>query len=204
MPQRRNRFTLLGALILVALLMPALPCLGQTSMFADFKARSKGDVITVILSERTAAQRESGWQNKSSSKAGGSSSLTGGSSLSGKFALDASFNKSALHENESVQSDLLSGTMTAVIVNRDATGNLYVEGERQLSVNGESHVMRISGIVRTNDIRPNNTVMSYQIANASIEYHRKGGITRSFFKPGRIARLGALAILGGAVAYALK
>ncbi len=195
-----------GPRVMVTLLMlaPALPAWAQNSMFSDFKARSEGDIITVILSERTAAQRESDWKNKSSSKVGGSSSLTGGSSLSGKFALDASFNKSALNENASSQSDLLSGTMTAIIVKRDAAGNLFVQGERELSVNGESHVMRISGYVRATDIRPNNTVMSYQIANASIEYHRKGGITRSFFKPGRLARLGALAIIGGAVAFALK
>ncbi|QXD17140.1 flagellar basal body L-ring protein FlgH [Rhodocaloribacter litoris] len=182
----------------------AFPVHAQHSMFADFKARGAGDVITIILAERTAAQRESGWANKADARIGGTASLSAGSGLSGAFAADARFNKSALHENESVQSDLLSGTMTATIVRRDEAGNLHVQGERRLSVNGETHIMRVSGLVRPYDVRTDNTVLSYQIANAAIEYHREGGITRSLFKPGRMVRLGLLAVLAGAVVYATQ
>lgn len=191
-------------LALLILTSTGLPAFAQRSMFTDFKARQTGDVITVLLSERTTAKRASDWNNKASSSVGGSSGVSSGAGLSGKFAIDAKFDKEALQKNTSAQSDLLSGTMTATIVNKDAAGNLLVEGERQLSVNGEKHTMHLTGIVRPNDIRPNNTVLSYQIANANIEYERAGGITRSFFKPGMIARIGLLALLGGAVAVATK
>jgi len=190
--------------LLLLLVAPALPSMAQKSMFSDFKARQKGDVITILLSERTTAQRASDWNNKASSKIGSSSGVSAGANFAGKFAIDAKFDKEALQENSSTQSDLLNGTMTATIVNKDAAGNLQVEGERQLSVNGEKHTMRLSGLVRPNDIRPNNTVLSYQIANASIAYERARGITRSFFKPGVIARLGILAAIGSAVAVAVK
>lgn len=191
-----------GILLAALLTGLALPARAQRSMFADFKARSEGDILTIVLAERTAAQRESGWKNKANAQAGGGATVSGGSSLSGAFALDAKFNKSALHENESVQSDLLNGTMTATIVRREPSGNLFVEGERRLSVNGETHVMKVSGLVRPQDIRTNNTVLSYQIANASIEYRREGGLTKGLFKPGKVVRFGVLAVLAGAVLYA--
>ncbi len=181
-----------------------VPARAQRSMFSDFKSYREGEILTIILAEQTAAQRESGWGNKASSKTGGSANVAGGSSLSGTFGIDAKFNKEATHENQSVQSDLLNGTITVRIVATDASGNLQIQGERRLQVNGETHIMKVSGLVRPYDVNPTNTVFSYKIANAQIEYRRAGGIKNSFMKPGRIVRLGVLAVLGGAIAYAMK
>jgi len=189
---------------LFLLLALALPAAGQTSMFADFKARQQGDIITIRLAERTAASRESGWENASKSRRGGAAEVGSNTDFTGRFAIDAQFSKEGMNRNESVQSDLLSGTMTASIIQRDTTGNLVISGERTLTVNGETHIMKLSGRVRPNDIRTDNTIFSFQIANASIEYRRAGGIKRSFMRPGRLARLGAIAILGGAIAFALQ
>lgn len=169
-----------------------------TSLYTDFKARQVGDMVTIILAERTAAQRQSDWQNTSDAKAGGTGTMRG--SLSGQFALDATFNKEATHANQSSQSDLLSGTITAAIVEKDAAGNLRIAGERHLSVNGETHTMKVAGTVRRADIRPNNTVLSYQLANARIEYHREGGLKKGLFKPGKVARFGLLGLFVGAIA----
>lgn len=183
-------------LLLAALLAPQAHA--QSSLYADLKAYQEGDVITVVLAERTAAQRESGWENASDSRLGGTGSVSS-PTLSGRFGLDAQFDKAASNTNESVQKDLLSGTMTAMVVEQDAVGNLVIAGERTLNVNGETHLMRVAGTVRRADIRQDNTVLSYQIANANIEYKRAGGIKRSLFKPGRVVRLGALAVLAAAL-----
>jgi flagellar L-ring protein precursor FlgH len=168
-----------------------------TSLYTDFKARQVGDLVTILLAERTAAQRQSDWQNTADATAGGTGTV--GGSLSGQFALDATFNKEAAQANQSSQSDLLSGTITAAIVEKDAAGNLRITGERRLSVNGETHTMRVSGVVRLADIKPNNTVVSYQLANAQIEYHREGGLKKGLFKPGKMARFGLLGLLVGAI-----
>lgn len=64
-----------------------------------------------------------------------------------------------------------------------------------LSVNGEVHSMKLTGVVRPTDVQTSNTIMSYQIAQANIEYERKGGMKRSIFKPGRVVRFGAFAVL---------
>jgi flagellar L-ring protein precursor FlgH len=191
--------TLLFALVvLAAVLVPAGTSRAQ-SMYADPKARQAGDLITVVLVERTSAQRESDWANASTASTGGDASLSGGD-LSGSFGLDARFNKEARTTNQSVQRDLLSGTITALVTRVDSTGNLLIQGERKLSVNGESHLLKVSGLVRPYDLQYDNTVRSYQVANAVIEYHR-GGFHRRFFKPGMFVRVGLAAVLGAAVVF---
>ena len=189
-----------GLMLIIALLVPSSATRAQTSLFSDPKAHAEGDVLTIVLAERTAAQRESAWKNKSGASLGAGSSVAG-EGLSGQFAADARFNKEAQARNESLQSDLLQGTITAMIVGVDKGGNLEVRGERKISVNGEAHLLSVSGIVRPFDIHYNNTVLSHQIANADIEY-RRTGFGKRMFKPGMFVKVGAIAALGAALIFA--
>lgn len=190
----RASFTVL----LFVLVLTALPARAQLSVFADPKADAAGDLVTVVLVERTTASRQSAWQNASNAALGGIAEVAGNTDISGKFGLDATFNKQARNQNSSSQQDLLNGTITARVLEVDSTGNLIIAGERRLSVNGETHLLRIGGVVRPIDIRSNNTVLSPDIANADIEY-RRGGIHRRFFSPALFVRAGAVAALVAAV-----
>ncbi|RMH65733.1 MAG: flagellar basal body L-ring protein FlgH [Bacteroidetes bacterium] len=202
MPASRFRPVALSA-VLAGLLLSALPAAAQTSLYATPKAQRIGDVLTVVLAERTSAQRQSGWENESSASRGGSATLSGNDSFAGRFALDASFNRDALNRNESMQSDLLNGTFTALVVGVDSlTGNLIVEGKRKLTVNGESHLLKVSGLVRPFDVRFDNTILSYQIANADIEY-RQAGFRNRFMRPAALTRMMAFVVLGAATAVAV-
>ena len=174
----------------------------QVSLFSDPRAHQVGDVITVILAERTAAQRESRWSNLSDATRGGSASLNGGDKLTGAFGINAQFKSDNNARNQSLQRDLLNGTFSAQIVGIDSLGNLLIRGERILTINGETHLLRISGSVRPLDVRHDNTLFSYQIANARIEY-RQTGLVHRWFKPNFWSKLGAVAILGAAAFYAV-
>ncbi|MEX0599891.1 MAG: flagellar basal body L-ring protein FlgH [Rhodothermales bacterium] len=187
-----------AAIITLLLVGAVIPAQAQRSMYADPKAANAGDLLTVVLVERTSAQRQSAWSNAANSALGGSGDV-GGGTISGIFSADASFNKAAQSNNRSSQEDLLNGTVTTRVVQVDEGGNLFIEGERKLNVNGETHLLRISGIVRPIDVRSNNTILSPDIANAEIEY-RRSGIHRRFFRPGMLARIGALGLLAAAVA----
>jgi flagellar L-ring protein precursor FlgH len=99
-----------------------------------------------------------------------------------------------------VQSDLLQGTLTVSVAEVDDAGNLVIEGERRLNVNGVTHFMRVTGTVRPFDIRTDNTLFSYQIANADIEYRRDGLIQR-YAGPGFFAKAGAVVVLGAAIFF---
>ncbi len=198
-----NTFWLTGiTLLLVALafMLAARPALAQQSMFADIKAYRVGDAITIQLAERTSAQQKSGWERSTNSNLGAGGGVDGGSLANGSFAVDATFNNQTQNKNASVQRDLLQGTMTAVVVAMDSLGgNLIVEGERSLNVNGETHIMSVKGSVRPYDVSSHNTIMSYQLANANIEYRRAGGIKRKLMGPGTLAGVATLLVVGAAV-----
>jgi flagellar L-ring protein precursor FlgH len=197
-----------ATLLLSLLILLGRPVYGQSlyagtvpSLYADPKAHQPGDMITIVLAERTAAQRESEYDNRANSSLGGSASADGGSAVSGQFALDATFSNATNHRNETVQSDLLQGTVTATVVGVDSTGNLQIKGERKLNVNGVTHLMRVSGRVRPFDIRNNNTIFSFQIADAFIEYRRDGKFRKKLIRPGTFAKIGGLAVLVGALLF---
>ena len=176
--------------------------LAQQSLFSDIRAYRIGDAITITLAERTAAQRESGWERKTNSGTGGSASLDGGPNLTGSFGVNATFNNESSNQNESIQRDLLQGNMTALVVAIDSlSGNLIVEGERNLNVNGDNHIMSVRGTVRPFDILSNNTVLSYKLANANIVYKRDGSIKSSIRRPGALAGGAVLLLLGAAIVF---
>lgn len=190
----------LSLLLFAALLALTAPVAQAQSLYADPKAHQPGDVLRVILQERTSAQRSSAFDSDSDASVGGSGSVSGGG-LSGTFAADATYDAASSSENETAQQELLTGTMTARVLETDEVGNLLIAGERKLNVNGVTHVMKVTGVVRPLDIAYNNTVHSYEIADASIVY-RQDGLTKRFLKPGWFARVGAVALLGAAVFFA--
>jgi len=188
-----------GTLLALATFLTAPPAVHAQSMYADARARQAGDVITVLLSESTSAQRESSYQDRSNAQLGGGASADG-PSIAGTFGLDAQFNQEAENANETIQSDLLQGTLTVQVTDVNDVGNLVVEGERRLNVNGVTHFMRVTGTVRPFDIQSDNTLFSYQIANANIEY-RQTGLVRRYTSPGFLTRVGAVAVLGAAIFF---
>jgi flagellar L-ring protein precursor FlgH len=171
----------------------------QRSLFADLKAYRVGDAITITLAERTAAERESQWERSSRGQVGSASGIDAGTALNGQFGLNATFQNDAARRNGSVQSDLLRGTMTAVIVGIDSlSGNLLVQGDRSLNVNGETHLMEVRGTVRPFDIQGDNSVFSFQLANANIVYKRAGGVKRALLGPGALTGIATVLAIGAA------
>ncbi len=171
----------------------AAPTLQGQSLYADPKASRAGDVLTIVLVERASAQRASQYADQSSAQFGGAAG-SGGQ----RFSADAQFAQQADARNQTAQSDLLTGTMTVLVTGVDESGTLTVAGERSINVNGVTHVMKVTGAVRARDIRYDNTVLSYQLANAHIEYRQAGRAAR-FLKPATLVRAGAVALLGVAV-----
>jgi flagellar L-ring protein precursor FlgH len=57
--------------------------------------------------------------------------------------------------------------------------NLVIEGKRQTKISGETTDAVLRGVVRSEDVAANNTVFSYNIAEASIHYVSKGVVSDS-------------------------
>lgn len=164
------------------------------SLFSDLRAYQAGDLLTVVLAERTSARR----QSESASQASAQVSGAGSTSLGGFFGLDAQAGGRRDADSRTVQSDLLAGTITARVVGVDPAGNLTIEGERRLNVDGDVHLMTVRGLVRPADVSTANTVLSYQIAGADVVYRQEGGGPK-FLRGRFLTVVGTVAVLVGAV-----
>ena len=157
------------------------------SLYADIKAYGIGDVVTVLIVETARASRESKVENSSKSDMSLEGSVSGDLGKFTKFLpmFGASSGMSNSHRGSegTQQKEQLTGKLSAMITEITGNGTLKIKGERIIEVNGEKNLMRLEGMIRPRDIRADNTVYSYKIANANITYE-KGGFMNKFIKPG--------------------
>ncbi len=148
------------------------------SLFSDVSAKRIGDLITVVLSENTNAQKNaSTTTSKENEIALPSPTLFGGPmTYNGREFLSANLTtgNSFVGSGNSSQSNRLSGRITVTVSEVLANGYLMVQGEKRMTLNQGSEHVRFSGIVRPADIRSDNTILSTSVANAQIIYAGTG------------------------------
>lgn len=159
------------------------------SLFSDFKAARVGDAITIIVVESSSAT------NKANTTTGKSSDL--GFNASGKMgtsdmlpSMDFDIgSKNNFDGGGSTQSSgAIKAKISAMVDSVYSNGNLRVTGTRKILINGEEQVITIKGIVRSIDIKSDNTVFSYNISNAEIIFQGSGKIEDSQ-SPGWLTKL---------------
>jgi flagellar L-ring protein precursor FlgH len=77
------------------------------------------------------------------------------------------------------QSASLTGAVSVSVVEVLANGNLMVRGEKQLALTEGAEVIQVSGIIRPDDVSPNNMVQSRRLANAQIAYRGTGDMAKA-------------------------
>ena len=146
-------------------------------LFADPRAHRVGDILTVALVESTQASKKATTTTSKNDKAdiaaptllgkvinaGGRTAAFG---LDGERKFDGS--------GSSSQSNQLTGQITVTVAQRLSNGNLMVRGEKWLTINQGQELVRISGIVRPQDIGQDNVVPSTRVADARIGYTGRG------------------------------
>ena len=151
---------------------------------SDRRAKKVGDILSVTLSETFSSNKA---VTNSSTKADAIGAQVGPTTgLLQNFAgLGASASKTnsfagAMATN---QSNSLSGTLSATVVRVFPNGNLEIKGQKKLRITEGTEYIRLSGIIRPQDISTTNSVSSSKIAEAQIEYVG-AGILDSASKPG--------------------
>jgi len=172
-------------------------------LFGDMRARRVGDILTITLSESNTAAKSS-----DTTIARGSDSTIQNPTVFGstpqfdlpsflplastknatlESSLSASHDFSG--EGSSNMSNTLTGNITVTVADVLPNGNLFVRGEKRLTINQGNEYIKISGIVRPIDIADNNSVSSTKVADATIVYsgdgaaadaNRAGWLTRFF------------------------
>jgi flagellar L-ring protein precursor FlgH len=142
------------------------------AFFGRGRAFQVGDVITVILDESTQAGRtQSGVVKRTSSNdvvpaAMGGGLLPAASLLGGTIKNEGS--------GTADQTATLKGSVAVSVIDVMTNGNLVLRGEKQLALTEGAEIIQVAGVVRPDDIAPNNTVASRRLANAQITYRGTG------------------------------
>lgn len=166
------------------------------TLFEDIRARQVGDIVTVILAELTNAAKSSDTTlDKSSSSSTPDPILAGRARVLG-LASSLAFELDSAHafagDSASNQSNSLRGSIAVTVSEVLPNGNLYVQGEKWISINQGNEFIRLRGIIRPVDISATNAILSTQVADARIAYggtgataqvNQAGWLSRFFMSP---------------------
>ncbi len=148
-------------------------------LFEDRRARHIGDMLTINITEKTAAVKAGA---SSGNKNGSASFAVPGRGIL-RNALGASVavegeNKFSDSDNQSA-SNTFTGTIGVTVTEVLPNGNLIVAGEKQVAMNKGTEFIRFSGMVSPDNIGTGNTVSSTQVADARVEYRTNSQIDRA-------------------------
>ena len=151
------------------------------SWFGEKKTYQVGDVITVLLSESVngsasatnEASRETSTDVLTAAQLARIGS-PGGLLLDSENSTPIDTAISSSGSGATGQSASLTGTMTAQVVDVYPNGNLMIRGEKIVNFSTGSEVIQVKGIIRPQDVQPDNTVQSKRIASAQISYKGTG------------------------------
>jgi flagellar L-ring protein precursor FlgH len=192
---------LLCLLVVLSLSAPALAdsiwAKGNRSTRAtvrDDVARDVGDVLTIVISERSVIdQTTSRSGEKKTSRSAKSSGTLDLANLTGAVGdhifdfprIDASAESSTKFEGDADYGTnrTMVDQITVIVQDVQPNGNLVVIGTRTREVAGDKQVIQVSGVVRPSDIGFNNVVASERVADFHI-VHKTSGFENRYTKPG--------------------
>ncbi len=157
---------------------------GARTFFNDQRARTVGDIITVLVTVDDSAQTSNATTGtRTNSYNAATPTVFGLESSLGK-ALPAGYNPSSALANSSTatnagagtvaRAEKISLTIAAVITGVLPNGNLIIQGTQEVRTDRELRQLSVSGIARPEDITEQNTINHTQLAEARISYGGKG------------------------------
>jgi flagellar L-ring protein precursor FlgH len=182
-------------------------------LFFDSKARHRGDLVTVLITEKTQAQGDAATELESErTMSGGVSSDIGLAGLITKPAkkllgilglggteadvangsevnvISSSMTNDFSGEGTTSRSGSFSGVVTCRVVDVLPSGILHIKGRRWVVINHDAQYLTIEGLVRPEDLSIDNTVASNYVAEMNLSYDGLGVIDDKQ-RPGWVARI---------------
>lgn len=155
-------------------------------LFAYRRATRKGDVLTVRIDEQSLADgaantkldRQSSYQAGVSAMLGLMNQLAAADDrITPATMANATTTSKFKGAGSSDRTTSVQATIPAIVVGRNRSGLLRIEGHRVIQVNQEEHHFYISGLVRRDDINDQNEIPSARIAEAEMEFTGRGSLT---------------------------
>jgi flagellar L-ring protein precursor FlgH len=151
---------------------------GRMMLAEDRKARRVGDMLTILLVERMQAEKSAGQTgNRTSNR-----ELTLPDAKPFSYIPDELFSGGATSsfsgEGSASQTNRLSGEFTVTVTRVLPNGALMVAGDRRIVLNRGEEQVQLTGIVRPEDIGPDNRILSTRVADANLRYAGTGEVAQ--------------------------
>ena len=160
---------------------------GARGFFRDQRARRVGDIVTIeiTIADRAKIQNRTVRDRKNGDTMGLAGLfgvqqrlarvLPGSPDPAKLVALDSA----AKHQGSGAidRAETIRLAVAAVVTQVLPNGNLVIRGRQEVRVNFEVREVVVAGVVRPEDIRPDNTVPSDRIAELRVGYGGRGQIT---------------------------
>jgi len=152
---------------------------GYAPLTSGARAAQVGDILTIILVEKTQATKSNSASTDRSGDIGLSPPTTGPLKFLKSTSLTASGGGKFDGKGGAEQSNQLNGAISVTVAAVYPNGTMLIRGEKNLTLNRGDEQIRISGLVRSADIDLDNTVPSTRVADAKITYAGTGEIARA-------------------------
>jgi len=157
----------------------------QPGYLEDTRALRVGDIAMVRINENAQAQGGATTNlKKNTSRSAGIDSLLGLMPAMKKaypnidpaelIKMASSFDFDG--EGKTERAGQLKGMIGVRVKQELPNGDLFVEGTKVVMINHEEYHLYVSGVIRTSDIAPDNSVDSSLIADARVEFTGRGDI----------------------------
>ncbi|MEQ1529486.1 MAG: flagellar basal body L-ring protein FlgH [Methylococcales bacterium] len=161
-------------------------------LFEDQTAKRVGDILTIVLQERTQAKKSDDLNTKKENNmkvtAPNIMGMTASALLGHDLETELQATKEFKGDGEANQSNSLTGGISVTVIEVLPNGNLRVRGEKRVTLSQGDEYIRLSGIVRPVDITASNTIPSDKVADATIMYTGDGAVADAG-KMGWLARI---------------
>ena len=160
----------------------------NTNWFADARPGRVGDVITVLVDERTDAKDEATMDLTKTSNANVNDGANGTGILSSIRGLTFTTANSATGDGSSERKHHATATLACLVTEVLPNGHLVIEGTRDIRTSEETLQLQLAGVIRPQDVTADNQISSQLVANAEISVKGRGVLTRTQ-KPGIITQI---------------
>lgn len=154
----------------------------HVSLFQDHRLWRAGDLVTIDIAQNASASTNDGSQvqRQATTNTNVSAFLgvpltvghSGGQPFSPSFGTSDDTNFKG--QGQTSASNTIQGQVTAVVTQIEPNGVLAVRGKTNVNINGDLRSIAITGFARPQDIGPDNSISSNELAGMNIQYVGEG------------------------------
>lgn len=157
----------------------------RNMLFADNKARYLNDIVTIVISEASTGSNDASTNtSRTTSTNAGISALFGidtsiinkNPNMGTSISVGGGSANNMKGSGDTSRSSKMNAQIAGRVIKVFENGNMVIEGRRQVTVNAEDQYIVITGIIRPEDVTPENFVHSRNISDARIVYTGMGVI----------------------------